>query len=188
MKKQVRVISILLLMLLTISTIVGCSSKEKDEELIRTALTEELDSIKNLDEDFMKELEQGVGIEELGEMGIDASEFMGEYLKGFDYTIEDVTVEDKTAVANIVLKCKSYKEYQKRLEEVSESMFADTEALAQMTEEELQAKIGEILLTAISEVEVKETETISIDYELVDDTWTATDEAETKIASALFGN
>lgn len=188
MKKQVRAISILLLMLLTIITIVGCSSKEKDEELIRTALTEELDSIKNQDEDFMKELEQSADIKELGEMGIDANEFMSEYLKGFDYSIEDVTVEDKTAVANVVLKCRSFQEYQTRLEEATNNMIADAEALAEMTEEELQAKIGEILITTISEVEVKETETISVDYELVGDTWTATEESEEKIANALLAN
>lgn len=188
MKKKFRHSVLVLVAALAVSSVVGCTSKEKDEETIRTAITDELDSIKNQDEDLMQEYEQSLGDAGLEDIGVDVGQFLSVYLNGFDYRIEEINVEEEKASASVVLKCKRFSEYGGQFEEAAQSLLEDTEALSQLSEEELRTKVGELAMEALSELELKETDPITVEYELVDNVWTPTEESQDAVANAMFVN
>lgn len=72
--------------------LVGCGG-QSDEDVIREGIATDLDAVKNLDEDFLAEIVASTSSSDLEEVGIDATELMKAYFGGFDYTIEDVTVD-----------------------------------------------------------------------------------------------
>ena len=43
----------------------GCSGQKSDDQIIRDSLTSELDSIKNLDENFVNELSESIDMSQL---------------------------------------------------------------------------------------------------------------------------
>ena len=70
-RKVSRIIAMGLSLILMAGIVTGCGEKVSDEELIREAITEELDSIKNLEDETLEEM----GVEDLAEqmepMGVD---------------------------------------------------------------------------------------------------------------------
>lgn len=187
-RRMPRVIAIALCLILTAGILVGCGEKVSDEEMIRQALTEELDSIKNMEETAMEEM----GVEDLTAqlepLGIAGEDFMKTYLEGFDCTIGDITVDGDHATATVTLKCKSFNDINTELQNVSAEMMENPEELAEMSEEEIMLKMGEVFLDITKKAEVKETAPIEINYELIDKVWTPTAESDQNIAEAMLGN
>lgn len=184
--KVSRIIAVGLSFILTAGIVTGCGEKVSDEELIREAITEELDSIKNLEDETLEEM----GVEDLAEqlepMGVDGEEFMKTYLDGFDYTVGDIKVDGEKATASITLKIKSFNSINTEMQNVSADMLGDADELAEMSEDELMVKMGEVIMGIIEKTELKETEPIEISYELKDKVWTATTESEQNITNAML--
>lgn len=170
-------------------SLAGCgSSQQSDEELVRSSLASELDSIKNLDEKFVNEISEAVDMSRLSLYGIDGMEFMRSYLEGFDYTIDSVTVDGETAQAQLTLTCKSYTGYQKALQEAVDAITANPEEIAGMSNDDINKKIGEIVIQSLNGVELKPTEPVTIKYTKVDNTWEAASSTSGDIAAALMTN
>lgn len=184
--KKSRITALMAAVVLVISTVVGCGAKENQEEAIRKSITEELDSVKNLDEKFMEDCIEAAGASELEAMGIDPEEFVKTYLSDFDYTVGDVTVEDEKATVSVTLKCKDFTAYAEELEKAATEMLTDMEEMGNLSKEEVKKKTAAIILGSMSELEVKETEPITVEYELVDDKWVVSSDSEQEIANALF--
>lgn len=170
-------------------SLVGCgSSQQSDEELVRSSLSSELDSIKNLDEKFVNEISEAVDMSRLSLYGIDGMEFMRSYLEGFDYSIDSVTVDGETAQAQLTLTCKSYTGYQKALQAAVDNITANPDEIAGLSNDDINKKIGEIVIQSLDGVELKPTEPVTINYTKVDDTWEAASSTSGDIAAALMTN
>lgn len=157
------------------------------EQAIRDALTQELDTIKNLDESFVNEIASQEGISDLQEFGIDPNEFITAYLSGFDYTIDEIAVDDETANATVTLSVKSFNEFNNSLSSALEGLLAD-ESLASLSEEDLYARVGQTVMDTINGMQPRQIEPLTITYTLVDNQWTPTAESQTAIDNALMSN
>lgn len=155
---------------------------------MRNSLSAELDSIKNLDEKFVNEISEAIDMSRLSLYGIDGMEFMRSYLSGFDYAIDSVTVDGDTAQAQLTLTCKSYTGYQKALQAAVDNITANPEELAGMSNDDINKKIGEIVIQSLDGVELKPTEPITINYTKSEGTWEAASSTSGDIAAALMTN
>lgn len=165
--------------------LVGCGPS--DEEVVRQGVTDELNRLKQLDAELVDELAANAGAEDLAAFGIDAKEFVSTYLSGFDYRIDSVTVDGDMATATVTLTCKSFSAYNDALEAAAAEM-ANDESLADMSEEELNQKLGQTIMDAIAGVPSAETAPIDLTFELKDNVWSPTSDAERALSEALFSN
>lgn len=166
---------------------VGCGEESVDEAMIREALTTELDSIKNLDDDFMAELTAGSDEEASAIYGIAFEDFMTAYLLGFDYDIEDVSVgeDGASAVATVELTCKSLADMQAALTaNIQEAL--ESEEAASMSEEELNGLLAQAVVDALWAVEPTAIGPITLEYSKVNNVWTPASGSEQAIVSALL--
>ena len=60
------------------------------------------------------------------------------------------------------------------------------EEMGNLSKEEVKKKMAAIILDSMSGLEVKETEPIAVEYELVDGKWVVSSDSEQKITNALF--
>lgn len=157
------------------------------EQAIRDALTQELDTIKNLDEGFINEIASQDEVATLQEFGIDPNEFFKSYLSGFDYSIGDVTVDGETATATVTLTLKSFNEFNESLTAAMDSLIAD-DSLVSLSEEDLYTRIGQSVMDAVNTLEPKQIEPLTISYELVDNEWTPTSDSQTQLDNALMNS
>ena len=164
----------------------GCSSGTSDEDAIRASLSSELDSIKNIDDAFVNEFSESIDMSQLSVYGIDGVEFMKSYLSGFDYTIDSINVD--SATAQITLTCKSYTGYLQALQTAVDEVTADPDALAALSNDEINQKIGEIVIGSLDGVELAATQPITITYTKVDGTWEPASSTSGDIAAALMTN
>ena len=166
----------------------SCSSGTSDEDAIRASLSSELDSIKNIDDAFVNEFSESIDMSQLSVYGIDGVEFMKSYLSGFDYTIDSINVDGDSATAQITLTCKSYTGYLQALAKAVGAGTADPDALAALSNDEINQKIGEIVIGSLDGVELAATQPITITYTKVDGTWEPASSTSGDIAAALMTN
>ena len=165
---------------------VGCGG-ESDEDVIRGALTEDLESIKAVDEAFLTELTANMDASAFATYGIDANDFMKAYLEGFDYTIDSVTVDGDTAKAVVTLTCKSFSAYEAAVDKNTQTAI-ETQNVAAMSQAEVNALVGQLMMDSLKDVEVVTADPITLVYENVDDTWTPTEASKQGISNALLNN
>lgn len=185
-KKLIATIALTGLLAFSFVTLAGCGGKS-DEDVIREAITDELDAYKNLDESVVDELIADMDVDQLAMFGIDGVEFMRSYLNGFDYTVESVTVDGDTAQAVITLTCKSFSGYEQALESASES-FGSGAAVEDMTVEEMYTMVGQLIMEALDSVEVAQTKPITIEYVKADNVWEPSATASNDVATAMMTN
>lgn len=188
-KRLIAVGALALAMAFSACLVAGCSG-QSDEEVIRTAITEELDGIKNLDEETVSMLSEGMDVSQLAEFGIDGTEFMTTYLEGFDYSIDGITVDGDTAEAVVTLTCKSYSGFEQALTDAATDLMSNMsfEDMANMSEEELNTLIGQTTMETLKNVEVAPCEPITIEYTKANNTWTPSDSASNDVAVAMMSN
>ena len=166
----------------------SCSSGTSDEDAIRASLSSELDSIKNIDDAFVNEFSESIDMSQLSVYGIDGVELMKSYLSGFDYTIDSINVDGDSATAQITLTCKSYTGYLQALQTAVDEVTADPDALAALSNDEINQKIGEIVIGSLDGVELAANQPITITYTKVDGTWEPASSTSGDIAAALMTN
>lgn len=187
-KPQLKIASffvLLLTCLLACGFLASCG--QDNEKLIRDALTEELDDIKNLDPAYIEELTSDASIGQLETYGIDPEEFVTSYLGGFDYRIEDVTVDGKTATATVVLTTKSFSQFNDALNEAADELLAD-ESIYSLSMDEIYDRIGQVVMDTVDNLPTNETDPLTLNYELIDNTWTPTAESQSMLQAALMSN
>lgn len=185
MKKVVAVVTAAAMLTLSLGAFVGCG--KSDEDVIRNALTEELDAIKTLDSDYMNQMVAEMEADEFSEFGIDPLEFMSQYLSGFDYTIDSVTVDGDTAEAVVTLTVKSFSAYNSAVEANTYAAIETTD-FSTMTESDLNLFIGNLMMTSLEDVEAVQTDPITIEYVLEGAGWTPTTASEQAITNAMLTN
>lgn len=186
MKKMIAAFAATALLAFSAVAFVGCGG-ESDEDVIRGALTEELDAIKALDDATISEMTADMDASTFAAYGIDASEFMKTYLDGFDYSIDGVTVDGDTAEAVVTLTCKSFSAYEAALEANTQTA-VETQDIASMTSDEINALVGQIMMDSLADVEPIACDPITIEYTNEGGTWTPTTASEQAITNALLTN
>lgn len=187
-KKTLAAISASALLVFTLGVMAGCNSGPSDEEVIRQSLTEELDQIKNMDDEFINAMATDMDVDELATYGIDGVEFMKTYLDGFDYKIGDITVDGNKATAQVTLTCKSFTAYNQAVQQAATELATDTERLQAMTTDQLNQLLGQTVMDALAGVEVAETDQIDITFTKNGNTWTPDAASEQKITTAMLTN
>lgn len=171
-----------------VCSLAGCAGGQSNEDVIRTKLASELDSIKTLDDGFVNDFSESINMSQLSVYGIDGVEFMRAYLDGFDYTIDSITVDGDTAQAQITLTCKSYTGYQQALQNAVSAITEDPESLVGLSNDDINKKIGEIVIGSLDGVDVAVTEPVTINYTKVDGEWEPASSTSGDIAAALMTN
>ncbi len=176
--------SITAVLALSVGLVLGACSGPSPEEVIREDLTANLDRVKELDDATVEELVGSMGTIGLETYGIEASDVVRSLLDGFDYTIDDITVDDEgtSAVASVSVTCKSASDFTERINQaatdLATELMNDPSGLELISDEEaLNARIGEVVMETLDEVELQQT-SIEIDYSKTDDGWTASDASE----------
>lgn len=176
--------SITAVLALSVGLVLGACSGPSPEEAIREDLTANLDRVKELDDATVEELVGSMGTLGLETYGIEASDVVRSLLDGFDYTIDDITVDDEgtNAVASVSVTCKSASDFTERINQaatdLATELMNDPSGLELLSDEEaLNARIGEVVMETLDEVELQQT-SIEIDYSKTDDGWTASDASE----------
>lgn len=176
--------SITAVLALSVGLVLGACSGPSPEEAIREDLTANLDRVKELDDATVEELVGSMGTLGLETYGIEASDVVRSLLDGFDYTIDDITVDDEgtSAVASVSVTCKSVSDFTERINQaatdLATELMNDPSGLELLSDEDaLNARIGEVVMETLDEVELQQT-SIEIDYSKTDDGWTASDASE----------
>lgn len=155
MKKHALILSTLALTAALTATFVGCQGQKSPEELIKADLTQQFDEVKNADSDSWSE-EFGMTDEDFAELGVGANQFISSYLDGFDYKIDDITVDkDKgTATAKVDVTCKKF-------DEIFAAWFGDymgkAMSMLNAPEEEITKLAGETLMNTVNNTAAKTT-------------------------------
>lgn len=184
-KHIVAAVAAAMMLTFSASALIGCG--QSDEEVIREALTAELESIKTQDAGFMAEMTSGMDASDFATYGIEPQEFMAKYLTGFDYTIDSITVDGETATAVVTMTCKSFSAYGDAVEAAATDALTSKD-VASMTEADINALAGEIMMSALDGIEPTPCAPVTITYNLVDSTWTPTAASEQAISTALLSN
>lgn len=184
--KRVFVALALMFALSAVTVLSACSSEESVEEAIRTDIAAQLDPFKNLDQAAMDELVESIKDAGLEDYGISSEDFVTSMFNGFDYSIDSVTIADdgNSASASVSVTCKTFSDASSRAEEMANEFVNSGEA-ANMTESELNARLGEIMMQAVDGAEAKTT-TCEFGYTKSDEGWTINDNAESEIYNAFF--
>lgn len=160
---------------------------ESAEDVIRKGVTEELESIKNLDQAALDEIMAGAGAADAGldEYGIDMEEFCRTWLTGFDYSVDNVTVDGEKATVTVTITCKSLMEGVNIFMDKVTALTEDPEAMSQSMDE-LNQQMGTMLMEAIGEAPA-ETNTVDLPYVLNGNTWEPGAGFDTALGQAFAG-
>lgn len=164
-------------------TITGCG--KSDEEVVREGVARELDQIKNMDPEFI----ESIAADSLGNQfeayGIDTTEFMRTYFAGFDYTIDNVTVDGDTAVATVTLTCKSFTEIYTAITDKATELSTNSD-IGNMSEDEVNQLIGTTIMDAVGSVTATQTAPVDLTFQLNGNTWEPTASCLSALENALF--
>ncbi len=184
--KKVRLLfSMMLVCMLALGCFTGCA--KSDVEVIYDAISEKLDCIKNLEGETIEEIENDLDTNFLNAYGISGDEFLQSYFDNFDYVINDIVVDNDTAQATVTLTCKSFSAFQEILNE-SVAEFDTNDRIWSMSEEELTAYLGDLIMESINSTKVTTTNLVIIDYTKVDNVWESTEESSSTIVNAILTN
>lgn len=187
MKKVLAAVVAAMMLTFGCMALAGCSQPSA-EDVIREGLTKELDQVKNLDGELMSEVGAMDAASELETYGITAQSFMETYFDGFDYSIDSVTIDESDknkATAVVTLKVKSLTDVYTKITEAS-TEFATSADVASMSEDELNQKVGEIVLQAITDVPATETEAVTLPLVCENNEWQVTDAGLQQLGIAMF--
>ena len=165
------------------AALAGCGPDS--EELVRQAVTEDLDLVKAHDAALLEKMAAEADVEGLAVYGVDPAAFLSAYLDGFDYRVDEVAVDGETARASVVLTCKSFDAFGAALDQAVTSLSAG-EGVANMGEEETSQLVGKTLMDVLASVEAVEKAPVELKFTLKDKAWIPSSSVERAIADALF--
>jgi len=102
-RRLVRTLLVAVLGLAITVGVAGCA--KNDEELIRAAITESMEVLKNPTEENLSVYleDSSVDMSQLEQYGVDPYEFLSHCFAKFDYKVNDVVIDGKDATANITI-------------------------------------------------------------------------------------
>ena len=173
-------------MALALTCFVGCAEKS-DEQVIRDALTSELDGYKNHDAKAVAWFAEDMDLEELAAFDVNAEDLARTYLDGFDYRIDDVVIEEDVAYATVTITCKSYSSYLSILAEEKSSLLERSATSKESASARAKAA-GEVIISALERTELATCPALVIRYDRVDNTWKPAETALHDINMTMLSN
>ena len=189
-----RIISGLAALALALTCCIGtaaCTPEKSPEEVIRETLSTELERFKELDDDTMAELMEGMGTttDALEQFGITGEEMLTATLDGFDYEVGTIDVDDdgETATAEVSITFKDVAALPGELETAMGELIEDPEIISLATDQDaLYARLGEEVMDVMTNLGTK-TSTVDLDLTKTDDSWDVAESGEKAIEEALTG-
>lgn len=160
----------------------GCSGTNP-EEAIRQDITTNFDEIKNLDDAAMEEFAEELGDTGLESYGIETTELLTSMLDGFDYSIESVTVDGDTAVAEVSVTAKSMGELMNMdADAMTEALMEDltSGALDANDDDAINAWAGAYVMNLVDAIEPSD-KTVTLTYINGDDGWELDESSNSEI-------
>ncbi len=178
--KSLAAIGVSAMMVMSVGALAGCNAaNEANEEVIREAITQELDPYKNHDSRAVDQIRSQNAVA-LATVGIDGEQYAEALLDGFDYAIEDVTVDGNNATATLVMTQKNIDENE--AEAIMEELVEDP-AFVAMTDDERKAAVGEKIFEYIESVPSAPQDPVELEFVMEGNMWNLTDDSKTKMES-----
>ena len=183
MKFVIRCISIIACTSLVALGLVGCFPNDK--EIIQKSLDESLGMMQSLDPEFIDSIVNSPSGSDLAGTGIDPTELLTELLAGMTYEIGEIAVDGNAATAQINITCKNLSDILASFNTAIDSYTNDV-AIADLTEEDMQADIANILIQETQNSTPVSTSQ-SLALELKDGVWSITEQSQSQLENLLFG-
>lgn len=162
----------------------GCA--ENSEEAVRSAVTNELDEIKNFDtEEIEAFASESTEFAALSSYGITATAAYEAIFSDFDYAIEEVKVDGDKATVGIKFTTKDLNKFQSALVAAAQQADADG-SLEGLTQTELNTKIGDLVINTIKDLPTTETQVINFDVVKQGGNWQMASDSGEVLQEALF--
>lgn len=163
----------------------ACSQTPDPEQVVRDQITSALDQVRNLDDATIDEVMEAMDTSALEPYGVDGTELVKSLFDGFDYSIESVTVDGDTAVAEVSVTAKNATSLYGEIESLSLDLMNDPSILEIATDEQaLNQRVGELVMQAMDDIQ-PETKTIELNFSQVDGDWEM-DLASGAVLSQIF--
>lgn len=185
---QRKLVAIFATFALAIVPAFGLAGCVNEQEVVKQAVTTQLDSLKNADEDQIKQVVGDDTFNEMKSYGIDPVEFYQACYKKFSYKDTDVKVDgDKATVKLNVTNVDIEKVMTDWMNDVMTYMYSaeGLQDAQNLSEDQITQKVMGKLVDALGD-DSAPTKTADVEIDLVkkDGQWQAADESQ--IASALF--
>ena len=158
------------------------------EELIRSDISGQLDLITDPTSDDYREMIEDIDEDGgLSQFGVSTEDFVASMFDGFSYEITSVEVDEEagTAVAHVSMTVKSFADIMPRFEELLYELQADPSVIG-LGEDELYARVGELMMQAVDETEAKQSDLDLQYYRDSDGAWEEDESVSDEVASALL--
>ncbi len=157
-----------------------------DEEIVKQCATDQLERVKTHDAELLDKVAAGVNADALAAYGIDARSFSEAFLDGFDYRIDEVSVDGKTAKASVVLTSKSLPAVMESFDQAIDAV-GEQEGSGNMSEDEIAQAVGTALTDALAATGATEHAPLELDFALDEKTWSLTPSSAAQLANAVLG-
>jgi hypothetical protein len=173
-KKTMLIAAAALLCLTCLLALTACG--EANKSIIKTGLTNDLEQLKDPNSDLWRQAIESTG-------GALTTEFVSAWSKSYSFEIGEITVEGKTATAQISITCKQLLPV---IQSAPEILLSSTD-LTGLTEDEVTKKLQETFLSELDKAQPETTE-IVVSCELIDNTWEPDAQATSEFEKALLGS
>lgn len=185
MKRKHMVLSIASALLLGVAVLLsGCGEDPVAE--ITNLINEDFGSLETQSGKAYDAMLEGMNEANIDEVGLDTEKLAGALMADMSHSVDEVVVNDDTAVATITLTCKSFEDaFSVWLDKINA---VAPEDVANMTEEEASEYALDLLFEAFEEVEAKDN-VVELQFQKYDDGWHYAEEEELDgVLNALFGD
>ena len=182
LKKRTLVLVLVALAAACLLVLPSCSAFSPKDK-VNDQMTELLDAVKDGSSSQLGALAECLDSEEVEGYGVSEKDLLNAYLEGFDYSIQDVTVNNGEAEVDVVFTVKKYSEF---IDAFSETAYEIPlqDGSEDLSDEELYAQFGEAILETLSSTSTGQTEAITFNFSKSDGEWQPVD-FENTLASAL---
>ena len=185
-KKVTKLLAAALMATLLAVGLTACGGKS-NEDVIREGVTADFASVKNFDADSPSEAFGDLSsITEFEQFGITPQEFLGSWLKGFDYKIGDITVDGDNATVKASVTIKSFGDAMTSFQDKVTELSKDPD-IQGMSQSEAYEKMGGILMECIDEAPLTTTD-VELPYVLNNNEWGPGADFNSKLGGALYGD
>lgn len=185
-----KILSVCMAALMSV-TLCSCAPFSDSKAEVKQAISAEFDGLKNLDDTTITELDKTGELDELKNYGIDTSAFLKAALSGFDYKIDEdsIEVDGDSAKANISVTTKDMASIAKAAQEefLTEENVAKLYQLYSSDGEEAIAKdLLTLLMNKLNETKETVQTDVTLELQKVDGTWQITDNSFNQLNQELF--
>lgn len=181
--KSLTAIALGAVMALSLGALSACGPA--DEQVIREAMADQLDDFKELDPNLLTQLKMQT-LRETGytNIHVNLDDYFRSVYDGFDYSIDEVTVNGSNATMVITLVRKDLSGLEDASERISEEIIADPGYEA-MGQDELEELFEEKFFEYLNGLEPVAEAPLTIDLVKTNNQWDMTEEAKERVQEAM---